>query len=593
MSLFSLPKVWLLSLIVGVPLSNAQGLRLVSNDTGDPETTWAVEGDLIENADLVHASPSYSMMLTPVDVVEEQRVRLLWSIVSVERTAPWSQSEVEDALVVFLWLNAGRVEWIEVKAAQPLLHASGSFPADAVRWSSEGRAMAGSPVVLLYKNGAFIAPRPWFEAGVHQRVLVKIAAGVTDGLEDDLRALRNLELGAARGKGFTLMHVAAESGNIPALQALLEAGADINAESFGQRTALHWAAANGQTEAVAWLLDHGAKHSGDRERVFPLQAAIRAGHMACAAEIYERLDSRFFRKEMLGAAARHGDRALSRKLLDEYRDWQVKWIDEEPVWQVLWSQDAELLQRMLDRGMSPHRRPYDVPMLNVAVRAGDEAMVRVLLAAGSKLEMADVEGRTPLIEAVRNEEETMVALLLDAGAKVTNRDHSKRTPLDYARERGVTGIAALLQAERATIHARAGRATVVPAGRIHAAHEVDESPRLVARPAFALSYGASVSTNSEYSGILVRNDSGDVTDVLPGQSLSSSIASTERTDHQVIWTGIVEPDGTVSEVLELRTSPQDFFRNFDERVSDYRFAPGTRNGEPVRTRIVWLEDFRD
>ena len=586
-------KVWPLVLLVLTPCVNGEGLRLVSRESDDVETSWVVEGDLIENADFVHASPSYITMLTPVDTVAEQPVRMRWTAMSIGRTEPWSEDELEGALVVFLWLNEGRVDWIEVKSAQPKLHPAGDFPADALRWAPESRAMPGSPVVLLYKDGAFIEPRPWFDKGAHQRALVKIAAGVMDGLAEDLRALRNLELGAARGKGFTLMHVAAESGNIPAMQALLDAGADINRESFGQRTALHWAAANGQREAVAWLMDHGAKHVGDRSRLFPLQAAILTGHMACAAEIYDRLQSSFFRKEMLGAAARHGDRELSRKLLADYSDWQVKWMDEEPVWQVLWSQDVDLLQLMLDRGLSPHRRPYDVPMLSVAVRAGNEAMLRLLLAAGSKLEMTDVEGRTPLIEAVRNEEEMMVALLLNAGAKVTARDDSKRRALDYAEARGMRDIAVLLKADAATIRARAESATRSAPARVYAAAEVDESPRLVTRPAFALLYGAEISSSSEYSGVLVRNQGGDVTDVLPGQSFSASITSSERTDHQVIWTGVVEPDGTVSEVLELSTSPQEFTRNFDERVSDYRFTPGRLKGVPVRTRIVWLEDFRD
>jgi hypothetical protein len=59
---------------------------------------------------------------------------------------------------------------------------------------------------------------------------------------------------------------------------LLEHGANINAEPYNG-TALHWAVRQDQTEAAAWLLDHGADINrragfGGVRGITPLHAAV-------------------------------------------------------------------------------------------------------------------------------------------------------------------------------------------------------------------------------------------------------------------------------------------------------------------------------
>lgn len=79
---------------------------------------------------------------------------------------------------------------------------------------------------------------------------------------------------------------AAVSGDAPALEALLAAGADVNAKDrFGQ-TALMLAAHHGQLEAAATLLRHSA--NPDLTAKFGLSAlmlAIVAGHESVAREL--------------------------------------------------------------------------------------------------------------------------------------------------------------------------------------------------------------------------------------------------------------------------------------------------------------------
>src|SRR5580765_3639789 len=67
------------------------------------------------------------------------------------------------------------------------------------------------------------------------------------------------ELLHARSGSNSLLHLAASKGAIPIMNALVQAGLDINVpEAERADTPLHHAARNGQLDACQWLLNHGA-----------------------------------------------------------------------------------------------------------------------------------------------------------------------------------------------------------------------------------------------------------------------------------------------------------------------------------------------
>jgi len=79
---------------------------------------------------------------------------------------------------------------------------------------------------------------------------------------------------------------AAERGEIPKLQAMLELGVDVNARDADDRSALLLGVLNGRSDVVELLLAHGANvNAADRNGTTPLQAAVSTHQTAIAATL--------------------------------------------------------------------------------------------------------------------------------------------------------------------------------------------------------------------------------------------------------------------------------------------------------------------
>ena len=115
-----------------------------------------------------------------------------------------------------------------------------------------------------------------------------------------------------------------------------------------------------------------------------------------------------------------------------------------------------------------------VPGLIDAVRAGDSARVRVLLAAGADADAAQLDGSSALLWASHRDDLQTVQLLIEAGADVSVGNDLGATPLWAASENGSTELVRMLLAAGADpnrellsgetpvmVAARAGSAAVV------------------------------------------------------------------------------------------------------------------------------------
>ena len=81
-----------------------------------------------------------------------------------------------------------------------------------------------------------------------------------------------------------------------------------------------------------------------------------------------------------------------------------------------------------------------------ASKKGHTEIVRMLLAAGAKIDHVDEDGNTALLQASREGHTEIVRMLLAAGAKVDHVDKNERTALLLASYKGYADIVDLLQA---------------------------------------------------------------------------------------------------------------------------------------------------
>ena len=195
---------------------------------------------------------------------------------------------------------------------------------------------------------------------------------------------------------WTLLHEAAEAGNLQVLRRLHKQGMDINQASSDGETPLYLATINQDLIMVAFILSFNPNLNPP---IFDSQ--ITPLHMAA----------------WLGASE------IVRLLLERGADIRVKTED----------------------GVSP---------LCAAALAGNRDTLKILISHGPDLDTPDNSGSTPLLHSIEKESVDCVSLLLNEGASTAMVQKSADTPLHAAVERGNLEIMELLFHAKADINSR-------------------------------------------------------------------------------------------------------------------------------------------
>lgn len=269
--------------------------------------------------------------------------------------------------------------------------------------------------------------------------------------------------------GRTPLHVAAEMGNLPMAEVLLEAGADVNARDNLEYTPLHLAANTGNVPMVQTL-------------------------MIAGADVNEKdTDGR----TLLHVAAMTGNLLMAQILIDFYAELNLKDDDGNTPLQLAEAQGnhdvVELLRRSEDKASGVRNSVLLRTPLYWAAKDGVTDKVRKLVFAGAKVNRKDADGRTLLHVAAETGNLPMAEALLRVGADVNVRDKHGRTPyrmalgaknLDLAkllRDRGLE-IAALCWAAEAGNFAEVKR--LVDAGaNVNASNKQSRTPLQCAKAA--------------------------------------------------------------------------------------------------------------
>lgn len=112
---------------------------------------------------------------------------------------------------------------------------------------------------------------------------------IREGKLADLMSILRQNPKLAKESGPTLLKYAAEADRVDLLDALVTAGADVNAAWFSD-TPLGVAVSKGKLAAAAWLLDHGADVNGraSADDATPLHEAITSGQLKAVELLLDR-----------------------------------------------------------------------------------------------------------------------------------------------------------------------------------------------------------------------------------------------------------------------------------------------------------------
>jgi len=189
------------------------------------------------------------------------------------------------------------------------------------------------------------------------------------------------------------------------------------------RTALHLAAARGDTKVMAALLDQGAVlEAPDDDGNTALHLAARVGWKKAVGLLLER-----------GADA-------SARTLCRYT----------PLHLAAWSGNAKVAGMLIARGADVHALDYD--MITAIHYASTRKMVDALIAAGAEPSQRYAPWtRTPLLDAAMHGFPGAVEALLDHGVNIQQTNCIHFTPLHWAAWAGHTKVVKILMARGADV----------------------------------------------------------------------------------------------------------------------------------------------
>ena len=282
-----------------------------------------------------------------------------------------------------------------------------------------------------------------------------------------------------------------ESGNTPLIYAcmknardlvklLLENGADVNLGNQRDRMPLHFAAEAGSPEIIGLLTGAGADvNCTDMNGVTPLMVMAQNGRTDAALKFIQNPDIDLKLKDndnhmAIDYATSSGLRELVKALsqteeehTDAYGNTTLHhacWNEQGEVVKVLLQKDKDNVNRLNDDGESPlilavkrsnlvitelllgaGAKPEigdlnGVMPLHIAAGKGDLFVAKALIGAGAGIDIKTTEGQTPLIIGAKMGKNDFTAMLIEMGADVNGVDNEQHSALHYASEAGYTEI---------------------------------------------------------------------------------------------------------------------------------------------------------
>jgi len=249
----------------------------------------------------------------------------------------------------------------------------------------------------------------------------------------------------AASSGLAAMIAAARSGDATRLRMELANGTDVDSvDPTSSRTALHWAAAEGQFEIAEVLLEAGADLNAiDRVGMGPLAMAAKGGHPTLVETLLGAGANVNMRDAAGGSpllwAAGLGNSETVEVLLANGAEVNI--ADVNGLSPLLWAtsigRDPRTVDLLLEGGANAEqadRLSGDTPTIRAA-KNSEPKVLEMLLAREVDLSKANLRGTTALMAAAGSGGVAQVEMLLAAGADTSAKDSRGWTALDYALNR--------------------------------------------------------------------------------------------------------------------------------------------------------------
>lgn len=261
--------------------------------------------------------------------------------------------------------------------------------------------------------------------------------------------------------GRTVLHYAVVFDDPGSVDAIVAAGADLEAVDTALSTPLHIAAAQGCPRAIRALLGHGANATArDVYQRTPLHRAALAGELASAKALLSAPpptpSSKKTQKGRAPATPPKGDKGSGKgSAAAQLNAKDVDGVTALAAAAAGARNAGAVARALLSAGADPASRDvYGSTPLHRAAATGAIKVVEALVAAeekkndggatGRQLEPPDEQGRTPLHDAAFAGQQRVVAALVAAGASPVTPDHAGNTALHAAAGGGHPAVATAL-----------------------------------------------------------------------------------------------------------------------------------------------------
>ncbi len=240
--------------------------------------------------------------------------------------------------------------------------------------------------------------------------------------------------------GYSLI-LAADDGDLPAVELLISRGTDPNVVTSEGVSALMYASHNSFPDVVDYLLRHGADVNAVPDNgITALISAAKTGDYEICEMLIDSgayVDAKDYNglSALMYASSYNYPDIIELCLVNGASINQRDWFGNNPLLMAACFGNFEAVDALLDLGAHIDSRDYnDFTALHIACQNGDYDLVWLLIDRGADVHAVNKGMLNPLALAVDNGHQDIVELLLESGADINQKVSSSRNSLDIAGE---------------------------------------------------------------------------------------------------------------------------------------------------------------